>query len=117
MTPTTVSANSFDPLLGRVTGMSTRPPTDTGYRADHLGRLTLEPSRGALRFTFRNEPQAATDDPHVEIPVDQLWQFAAGMTWRSYSDDQSAAPSLTRLSTATYETVLRTVETAIRSSA
>lgn len=113
MTPTTISENSFDPLLGRVTGMRAAPPTGTGYRDDRSGRLTLEPSCDALRFTFRDEPQA-TDDPHVDIPLGKLWQFAAGMIWRSYSDTYSAAPMLTRLCTATYEAALTSFEAAVQ---
>ena len=113
MTPTTISENSFDPLLDRVIGMSATPPTANGYRADQSGRLTLEPSRDALRFTFRNEPPAA-DDPHIGIPVGELWQFAAGMIWRSYSDTYSAAPLLTRLCTVEYEIALISVWDSVR---
>lgn len=115
LTATTISENSFEWLLPRVPGMLVETPTATGYRATDSGRLTLEPSTEALRFAARDNPPSPTD-PHVAIPVKQLWQFAAGMIWRSYSDNQSAAPMLTRLCTAAYDAALTAFEVAVRES-
>lgn len=110
LTATTISQNSFEWLLHRVPHMLLTPPATTEYRATDSGRLTLEPLPGALRFEARSDSPLPTD-PQVDIPIAQLWQFATGMTWRSYSDNHSVAPLNTRLCTDAFGEAMATLET------
>lgn len=112
---TTTSENTVDHALTRLC----RRTSDTTvgrreYPADQRASAALTLTHGAdgLTLTLHRDHDDEPDRA-IGVPADQLWQFAAGMMWRSYSRTGRTHPDLSRLCSREYDRALDTFENSL----
>jgi hypothetical protein len=108
MTATETAENSFDFPLRSLADAAWPDVRTVGgaYRGDGYGSATRAVSARAHGLTF--DMRAGDRAPaSVTIPTRDLWQFAAGMMWRSYGDRRNYS-LLSRLSSLEYHNALDT---------
>lgn len=96
---TSMSENTVDATLARLTARTADSAVgDRAYQEGPGGSATITLTHDADGVTFilhrghDDEPDGA-----VTIATEQLWQFAVGTMWRSYSRYERVHPDLSRL--------------------
>lgn len=111
---TTQSENTFDGVLANLEVLVREKKTGDActHAANAAGSDTLvvTPTPIGLTLVLRRETEGETSERSMTVLTGDLWRFAAGMVWRSYSSHGS---SLSRLSTTEYECALASFEAAV----